>query len=260
MSGVNEETVGKMKNALLAAVAACALTAGLSTSASALSLNYTGVTSGIAVTGSGLLNGSTSFSRTVGAGGLKMTSTEVEPFNSFVAWCLDIGTNIQKTYDYSLKTISDTLFANGGTAVNLSAGQKLNIQNLFNTAYSTLDLLNATQSAGFQLALWEIAYETNSALSLSTGTFKESYASTAAAAARAQADTYLAGLSGKATANYTLAFFELAKTATGHGSQNLVTAFIEPNTTSAVPLPAAAWLLAGGLGALGMAGRRRKAA
>lgn len=248
-----------MKKTILAAFAATALTAGISTSASALTLDYIGLSAGKGVK----LHGATSPTsvNNVLAGGLKMSSTEIAPFDSFVAWCLDIGTSIKTSYDYSLKAISDTLFTNGGTAVLLSNAQKQDIQSLFNTAYSTLDVLDANKSAGFQLALWEIAYESSGSYSLAGGDFYATQSgSVVSAVARAQADSFLAGLGGAVTGNYTLAFFESNTTSNGHGSQNLVMGFVDPSVIAEAPLPAAAWLLIGGMGALGMASRRRKAA
>ncbi|MFV0358623.1 VPLPA-CTERM sorting domain-containing protein [Tropicimonas sp.] len=235
-----------MNKTLFKTLAFTVLAAGISTSASALTLNTS-------------YNVSENFARvTVGspayngyAGAFNVTTSEAAPLDSFVAWCLDIGTTIKSSYEYIVKSIDDDIFTNGGSAVSLDDTQKSAIQNLFNTAYNGLDTLDKVQAGGFQLALWEIAYETSGTFSLSDGSFTET--NTAGAAARAQANTFLAGLAGGWTGTYDLAFFEAAETAGGHGSQNLVGGF----EAAPVPLPAAAWLLLAGMGALGVAGRRK---
>ena len=160
----------------------------------------------------------------------------------FDAFCLDIATWLRLP---SLYTVTGSPFASDP----LSALQRSDIGKLFNTAYKSLDLTNATQSAGFQLALWEIVNEAaGNSYALGSGNFS----ATGSAAANSFADALLAGLSGPVTQHYRLTF--LASTDPridgGHYSQNLV-------TVSPVPLPAAGLMLMAGLGGLGLMRRRR---
>lgn len=160
----------------------------------------------------------------------------------FDAFCLDISTYLRLP---SLYMISGSPFASDP----LTALQLSNIGKLFNTAYKGLDLTNATQNAGFQLALWEIVNEAaGNSYALGSGNFS----ATGSAAANSMADTFLAGLSGAATQKYRMTFLESAdpRAKDGHYSQNLV-------TVSPVPLPAAGLMLMAGLGGLGLMRRRR---
>lgn len=162
-----------------------------------------------------------------------------EAFNAF---CLDIATWLRLP---SLYTVTSSPFASDP----LSALQLSDIGKLFNTAYKGVDLTNATQSAGFQLALWEIVNETaGSPYALGSGNFSAA----GSAAAASYADSLLAGLSGAVTQHYRLTFLQSTdpRAADGHYSQNLV-------TVSPVPLPAAGLMLMAGLGGLGLMRRRR---
>lgn len=175
------------------------------------------------------------------AGGFRVT----DGVDDFLAWCLDIATNLSLPSDY-LET--DTPFADSiGT---LSATILSNIESLFETAYSTLDVMDNQQSAGFQLALWEILYETSGDLDLTTGSFQQTRDGTAQDGAEAFANGFLDGLGGPITQGYDLTFWESVDTGSGR-SQNLV-------SVTAVPLPAAGLLLLAGLGAIAGASRSRR--
>lgn len=179
---------------------------------------------------------------TAHAGGFALTDT----VNDIIAWCLDIEHDLSIPKTGRLYTETDTPFTDTIGSIASKTGQ---IRKLFNTAYATLDLTKNVESAGFQLALWEILYETADTLSLSDGAFQQTLGGGGPIGASAKANQYLAGLDGTPTQWFTLTFLESAKDANGvQLSQNLVTA--------AVPLPASVLLL--GLGVAGLAGMRRR--
>ncbi|WP_236019446.1 VPLPA-CTERM sorting domain-containing protein [Fuscibacter oryzae] len=160
----------------------------------------------------------------------------------FDAFCLDIATWLRLP---SLYSVTGSPFASDP----LTSLQMSSIAKLFNTAYKGLDLSNATQSAGFQLALWEIVNEAaGNGYALGSGNFSAA----GSAAATNYADSLLAGLAGRETQKYRLTFLQSTdpRAKDGHYSQNLV-------TVSPVPLPAAGLMLMAGLGGLGLMRRRR---
>lgn len=180
----------------------------------------------------------------VDAGGFRVT----DGASNFIAWCVDLANVISLPSKY---TITDTPFSNSSGTFSASVQQ--NVQKLFNTSYSTLDLNNNTQSAAFQLALWEIVTEGQSKLTTWLGDFKVNNATWAT---RLQAEKYLSGLNGTATQEYELTFFESALDGNGKQlSQNLVSVNVAP-----IPLPAAVWMLGGGIVLLGAVARRRRKA
>lgn len=157
---------------------------------------------------------------------------------SFTAFCLDIVTAMKLS---SIYTTTTTPFQSLVPASTIT-----NITRLFETGYSSLNLGNAADSAGFQLALWELMYETGPTYDLTTGNFAAS-----SAVALGKAQTLLAGMSGNITQSYQLTWLQSddPKGPKNHYSQNLV-------TVSEVPLPAGGLLLAAAMG--GLAALRRK--
>jgi hypothetical protein len=160
---------------------------------------------------------------------------------NFTAFCLDIATTIKsgKNYEVTPAPFTDD---------PLTTTQIGNIRRLFNTAYTTLNLSDGAQSAGFQLALWEIIYETDAGFVLGTGNFSATNYNSSSAAAITAGQGFLAGLAAwDGIYRWNLTFLESKP----HLSQNLVTA-------TPVPLPAAGVLLLAALGGLGAMRRRRR--
>ena len=171
------------------------------------------------------------------------------PVENFTAWCLDIATYMGNNKNYE---ITDTPFVVPPNAKVLTATQIANIGKLFNTAFGapTFTLANNTHSAGFQLALWELAYETlTTPFTLASGTFFAWKNATAIA----YANGLLGNLNGPTVGKgWNLTFLQSVNLKTGlHDSQNLVTAVQEP-------LPAAGQMLIGALGGLAALRRRRR--
>lgn len=172
-----------------------------------------------------------------------------EGVRDFLAWCVDAAVNLSLPAEGRQYTSTDTPFGNGQT---LAATVVSNIQRLFDTAYANLDLTNSVQTAGFQLALWEIIYEkpTNT-FNVTSGDFRETSGNAAVLTA---ASGFLSGLDGPATSRFELTFWEAETGADGKRlSQNLLEATV-------IPLPAGVWMLLAALGALVAAGRARRTA
>lgn len=187
--------------------------------------------------------------KSVRAGGFDLSTTQVPtPATSFVAWCLDIMHDLTLPSQYAITT---NPFAN--TSGDIADFRLDNILKLFNTTYGTLNLADANQSAGFQLALWELVYEKPSyGYSLNDGRFEANNT-----AARTYANTFLGNLTKTAVNAFQLVFYEstdLVKDGRTwrQKSQNLVS--IAP-----VPLPAAGLMLGAGLiGLFAMKRAKRK--
>lgn len=76
------------------------------------------------------------------------------PAENFAAFCLDIAHYLSLPGYY---TITSSPFASDP----LTTTQIGNVQTLFDMAFGSLTLTSNAQSAGFQLALWEIIYGTD---------------------------------------------------------------------------------------------------
>ena len=142
-----------------------------------------------------------------------------------LAWSVDLTNAIAATDAYAnVDTLSDAV--------------KANIDRLYNSAFASVS--NATDAAGFQVALWEIVTDTDTGIDLHSGDFEAN----GAAAKYQKAAEYLAGLDDADTGRWNISYFSAAQNGT-----NLVSA-------TPVPLPAAVWML--GLGLAGLYGASRR--
>lgn len=178
----------------------------------------------------------------VTAGGFRLTDQTNGV--DFIAWCVDIAHNL------SLKGLYEVTSAPFTNTFAFTQTQKDNVKSLFETSYSSLNLNNNNESAGFQLALWEVIYEDSGTFDVKDGSF---YSSTNISA-RNIANGFLANLGGAVTQAYNVSYLESLgweKSGTTKYSQNLV-------SVTPVPLPAAGLLLACGLAGLYASNRRKK--
>jgi hypothetical protein len=163
------------------------------------------------------------------------------PLGTFIAWCFDLDTSFSsgQKYDYNL---SSGLL--GGTPPYL-AGAAARIQSLFDAAYDISGvnsvLSSADRSAGFQLAIWEVLYDSN--YSLATGSFL----TTSSGAAVNAGQAFLNAANGfMGSQRWTIATYDSYGSPLGQ----------DVGVAAPVPLPAAAWMLVGVAGALVAAKRR----
>lgn len=154
----------------------------------------------------------------------------------FLAWCLDL--NDELTLPSSYETTTSPFDYH-----DISA-KVADIQSLFDTSYSGLDMTDNDTSAAWQQALWEIVYEDSGTYDVASGNFTVTTNGTA----NGFANGYLAALTGSTTGSYDLTFLD-----GGKDNQDLV-------TVSAVPLPASGLMLIGALAGLGLLGATRRRA
>lgn len=165
------------------------------------------------------------------AGGFSMT----QGADNFVAWCIDVAQNmigVGSSADYT-----------EGRPTHVSAESETYLSRLF-TSYGEVALDSATNSAAFQVAIWEIVYD-QSTLDLAVGEFSASDRR-GSLGVTGLAQTWLDNL-GTDSSGYELTFYANGR------SQDLVTGMPSP-----VPLPAGGLLLLVGLGGLAALRRRKR--
>ena len=165
------------------------------------------------------------------AGPFAMSEADpVAALGDFVAWCFEIDQNLVTssggTRTYTLGGVLDTT-------------QRGRIEKLFDANYSTAIETSQPKAAAFQLAIWEVIYDDN--FSLASGGFKSSTGGTL----RTEANTFLSN-----AFSYDGPRLWSITELSSPTAQDL-------GTATAIPLPAAAWLLLGVSGALVAAKRRR---
>lgn len=173
------------------------------------------------------------------AGGFRVT----DQVTNFIAWCLDVGhyLNLPGTYN-----VTDTPYSDGP---HLGTTQIANIERLFDIGYSNTILSDNAKSGGFQLALWELVYETG-AFGVNDGTW---HATSSTPGAVSYANTLLSEVINPlvaASQHFKLTFYQADSSDPRYG-QNLVSA-------TPVPLPAAGGLLALSLLGLYSVSRRKR--
>ena len=172
---------------------------------------------------------------------------ELNPPAGVEAYCIDIFQTLSFGTKYTDYT-KTTLAADG----NITAARKSEIAELFHGFYDT-SLTSSTNSAAFQLALWEILYETSSTLNVDGSDAADrgvNYATTpnTPSSVITIADTWLANL-GKFSND--LDGFTLYRSAY---HQDLI------SYQGHVPEPASLSLLVAGLGVVTAVARRRRKA
>lgn len=176
-------------------------------------------------------NGGNSGTSTLSAGMFRFVDAADAAMTAILAFCLEPGKGLTIGSPFSTTD-----------APNISAARLAAVESLFSTSYSLVN--NASTAAAFQLAIWEIAAETDAGPYDLTGGNHSITASLGTTASTAQ--DFLDGLGGAATGSYSFTTY------TNNG-QDLISA-----APSAVPIPASGLMIMTALGGLAAIGRRRR--
>ncbi len=241
-----------MSSKLLPLIAALTL-AG---SAHAVSVNMTDFTFGSPVgakiTGTG---GSPTYDGSAGAFSGTLTDTPPNDASrgsitaasptSFVAWCAELTQTFSfgVTYDYSL--VDGSTYHFGNVVSDPNSHRATDLSRLFTAAAANNFVFDSAGSAAFQAGIWEIIYEHDAGYSFLSGTVLGAASDPANQAAFNIVNGFLTNL-GTYVAGY-----HIDVLTNGDHQDFLVASVPEPETWA---------MLVGGLGAIGLIRRRRKAA
>ena len=218
-----------MRLRLSTPIAAACLLLGAAAS-HADTVNFLGYANGSAGINYAITGTPTPISGSAGAGGI---STTLNGGPSFVTFCVDLYDHIgfQAYTGYTPVAPSGHLFTNPNAYADLGR--------LF-TAYGSVSTTSPTNSAAFQVAVWEIAYETASSYSLGSGNAQF----TGDAGALSQASTWLGSLGSANSVSVNVL--------EGHQISHQDMVFSTP-----VPEPDTYALMLAGLAGMGFLARRR---